>query len=82
MAKTYTIWKYVRAFKGQRLIMKNFATFDEVEKYIRANWYNMYCFSVDSYESGVLRTLMSRNWHFSVGQALQMDMDRAYKGGF
>lgn len=75
MAKTYMLWKYVRAFKGQRLILKNFETFDEVEKYVRANWYNMYCFSVDSYENGVLRTLMSRNWPFSAGKALRMNYD-------
>ena len=76
MAKTYMLWKYVRAFNGQRLILKNFETFDEVEKYVRANWYNMYCFSVDSYENGVLRTLMSRNWQFSAGKALRMNYDR------
>lgn len=67
--KTYMLWKYVRAFKGQRMIGKQFDTIEEVEKYIRANWYNMYSFSVDSFNAGKIETIMCRNWPTSSAYA-------------
>lgn len=75
--KTYMLWKYVRAFKGKRLILKRFDTFEEVEKYIRANWYCMYCFSVDSRDSGKIETIMCRNWPTSSAYpSIRLNHDR------
>ena len=65
---TYMLWKYVRAFKGKRMIAKFYDNFEDVEKYIRANRYNMYEFSVDVFRDGEITTLMARNWCLSAAR--------------